>query len=89
MAAVETVAPRRDYIAAVVCPECGDFRVINARSARRIRAGQGDGRCQTCRTMARVQVTEVERQWARDMLDAMTPNDRALVLLAFGHGPGG
>jgi hypothetical protein len=83
MAASETVVRRGDPLATVVCPGCGEGRVVLARSARRVRAGQTSGLCAQCRGRSRVRVTEIERLWARRVFAAMTAEERALVALAF------
>jgi len=49
-------------------------------------AGEIEGRCQTCRTAARIRVTDDARQWAGETLDAMTPGDRSLVLYPLERG---
>lgn len=67
----------------VVCPECGDSRVVTARSARRIRAGQGDLRCRICRSATRIEVTELHRAWAIDAWRTWTDGERAAVAFAF------
>jgi hypothetical protein len=61
--------------------------VLGDRSARRVRSGETkDARCSHCRAGGRIRLTEDVRDWAREALDAMSAEERALVVLAFSGG---